>query len=74
VGGGRPRYSAIRKPLKVRRIIYDIMEKNKKITITREDLPKPVFIKEVKPTREPEIQYGTFVTSYPAGERQILKK
>jgi hypothetical protein len=69
VGGRAPRFSAIRKPYKVRNIIYDIIEKNKKITILREDLPKVAAV--VKQVEEPVIQYGTFITSYPAGERKI---
>jgi hypothetical protein len=73
IGGMKPRYSTIRKPHKVRRIIYDIIEKNKKITIVREDLPKPVLVKEGQ-KRKPEIQYGLFVTSYPAGEQKAAGK
>jgi uncharacterized membrane protein YdbT with pleckstrin-like domain len=73
VGGMLPRYSTIRQPHKVRRILYTIIDKNKKITITREDAPKPVFVKEGKTRKVPEIQYGTFVTSYPAGERIVTK-
>jgi membrane protein YdbS with pleckstrin-like domain len=76
VGGMLPRFSVIRRPYKVRKILYDTIDKNKNITIIREDLPKPVFIKEVKPTqREPEeAQYGIFVTSYPAGEREVVRQ
>jgi hypothetical protein len=72
VGGMLPRFSTIRKPFKVRKVIYDIIDKNKNVTIIREDLPKPVLVKEEKRTREPDVQYGIFVTSYPAGEREVL--
>jgi membrane protein YdbS with pleckstrin-like domain len=67
VGGKSPRYTTIRKPHKVRRIIYDIIERNKKITITREDSPRPVPVLVKQAQKKPEIQYGTFITSYPAG-------
>ncbi|GHU88766.1 hypothetical protein FACS189476_06470 [Spirochaetia bacterium] len=70
VGGMTPRYSTIRKPHKIRRIIYTVIDKNKMITITREEAPKPVLVKQV---RRPEIQYGTFVTSYPAGKRMLAE-
>jgi hypothetical protein len=73
IGGRAPRYSTIRKPHKVRRIINDIIEKNKKITITREDSPKPVLVQEGQ-KKKPEIQYGTFITSYPADERKAAGK
>jgi membrane protein YdbS with pleckstrin-like domain len=66
IGGSLPCFKTIRKPHKVRRVIYDIIEKNKKITIIREDLPKPVKVKPVQ--KVPEVQYGIFVTSYPAGK------
>ncbi|MDR2176838.1 MAG: PH domain-containing protein [Treponema sp.] len=72
IGGMLPRYSDIRKPYKVRRVIYDVMDKGKSITVTRENLPKPAFVK--KAHEEREIQYGTFITSYPAGERDTLVK
>jgi uncharacterized membrane protein YdbT with pleckstrin-like domain len=72
VGGMKPCYSTIRKPHKVRRIIYDIIDKNKNITITREDSPRPVLVKQVQ--KKPDIQYGTFVTSYPADERKAAGK
>ncbi|MDR2102968.1 MAG: PH domain-containing protein [Treponema sp.] len=74
IGGMLPRYSNIKKPYRARRVIYDIMDKSKNITITREDLPKPVFVKEIHKQRQPEIQYGAFVTSYPAGERDVPVK
>lgn len=78
IGGKLPRYSAIRKPHKVRRVINDILDKNRKITVTREELPRPVLVKTGKDGKElkivPEIQYGTFVTSYPLGERKVQAK
>jgi hypothetical protein len=74
IGGMLLRYSNIKKPYKARRVIYDVMDNSKNITIIREDLPKPVFVKEVQKERQPEIQYGTFVTSYPAGKREIPVK
>jgi hypothetical protein len=74
IGGMLYKYSNIKKPYKVRRVIYDVMDKNKNITIIREDLPKPSFVKEVHRERQPEIQYGTFVTSYPAGKRAVPVK
>jgi hypothetical protein len=74
LGGTLSRYSNVKKPYKVRRVIYDVMDKSKSITIIREDLPKPVIVKEVRKERRPEIQYGVFVTSYPAGKREVLTK
>jgi uncharacterized membrane protein YdbT with pleckstrin-like domain len=70
IGGMTPCYGTIRKPHKVRRIIYDVIDKNKNITIIREDSPKPVSVQ----VRKPKIQYGTFVTSYPAAERKAVGK
>jgi uncharacterized membrane protein YdbT with pleckstrin-like domain len=76
IGGMLPGYRSVRKPYKVRRVLNKVIDKNRKITITREDQPKPVYVREVvkEVQKEDEIQYGTFVTSYPAGERQIPLK
>ncbi|GHT69005.1 hypothetical protein FACS1894110_17680 [Spirochaetia bacterium] len=78
VGGRLPRYSTVRRPYKVRKVINDIIDKNRKITVTREDLPKPVLVKTGKDGKQEkvvqEIQYGTFVTSYPLGERSVEAK
>jgi uncharacterized membrane protein YdbT with pleckstrin-like domain len=76
IGGMLPRYRSVRKPYKVRRILYKMIDKNRKITIIREDQPKPVYVREVvkEVQKEDEIQYGIFVTSYPAGERQVPLK
>ncbi|GHV51902.1 hypothetical protein AGMMS49579_08240 [Spirochaetia bacterium] len=78
VGGRLPRYSTVRRPYKVRKVINDIIDKNRKITVTREDLPKPVLVKTGKDGKQvkvvQEIQYGTFVTSYPLGERRVQAK
>jgi hypothetical protein len=71
IGRMLSRYGSIRKPYKVRRIIYDVIDRSKNLTIIREELPKPVF---VKTERQPEIHYGSFVTSYPAGKREVLVK
>jgi hypothetical protein len=64
IGGMLPRYGTVRKPYTVRRIIDEVIEKNKAITVIQEVNPKPVLVK----TREEviDIEYGTFVTSYPA--------
>ncbi|GHU94704.1 hypothetical protein FACS189479_07730 [Spirochaetia bacterium] len=71
VGGMLPRYTTIQKPHKVRRILYTVIDKNKKITIIRKEAPKPVLVKQQ--VRQPEIQYGTFVTSYPSGDRMVAE-
>jgi membrane protein YdbS with pleckstrin-like domain len=70
IGGMLPRYGTIKKPYKVRRILYNMIDKNRNITIIREALPKPVLVRTVK-ERKAELEYGTFVTSYPAGEREV---
>jgi uncharacterized membrane protein YdbT with pleckstrin-like domain len=67
VGGMRWRLKTVKRPYTVRRKIYNIIEKNKKVTIIREENSKPDFITEK--TQEKQIKlidYGIFVTSYPA--------
>ncbi|MFP3089436.1 PH domain-containing protein [Treponema sp. TIM-1] len=67
VGGMRWHLKMVRRPYTVRRKIYNIIEKNKKITIIREENPKPDFI--IEKTQDKQIKlidYGIFVTSYPA--------
>jgi uncharacterized membrane protein YdbT with pleckstrin-like domain len=72
IGGMLPRYRCVKKPYKVRRVLNTVIDKNRKITITREEQPRPVYVRDIKQVlTEHEIQYGTFVTSYPAGERKI---
>jgi uncharacterized membrane protein YdbT with pleckstrin-like domain len=66
IGGMFPRYNTVKKPNVVRRIINEIIEKNKTITIIREKEPKPLLIKE----EVMDIEYGIFVKSYPAGKTE----
>lgn len=63
-GGTRPRLKTVRKPYAVRRKIYDVIEKNRKVTIIREENPKPGI--EKRETAVKAVDYGVFVTSYPA--------
>jgi membrane protein YdbS with pleckstrin-like domain len=75
IGGGLPRFSTILKPYKVRRVLNDIIDNNRKVTVIREDLPRAVVVKKGKTGKKvPEVQYGVFVTSYPAGEREVSEK
>lgn len=67
IGGTRPRLKTVRKPHAVRRKIYDVLEKNRKVTVIREENPKPDGKRE---TVVRAADYGIFVTSYP-GEKKI---
>jgi hypothetical protein len=63
VGGKLGRFRTVKRPLVVRRKIYEVMEKNRRITIVRkENLPR------LPPPRNGtrnDIDYGLFVTAYP---------
>jgi uncharacterized membrane protein YdbT with pleckstrin-like domain len=68
IGGMLPRYGTVRKPYTVRRIIDEMIEKNKAITVTQETSPKPVQVRRKEEVID--VEYGTFVTSYPAKRRE----
>ncbi|MDR0719405.1 MAG: PH domain-containing protein [Treponema sp.] len=68
IGGMLPRYGTVRRPYTVRKIIDEVIEKNKAITVIQELNPKPVDIKRTEEVVD--IEYGTFVTSYPAKRKE----
>ena len=66
IGGESFEYYLIMRPMRARRKIYEVMEKNRKITVIRNNSPKPItMIKE----KIVDIDYGTFVSSFPKEEK-----
>ncbi|MDR0375531.1 MAG: PH domain-containing protein [Treponema sp.] len=65
VGGMLLRFSVVKRPDRVAKVIDDILEKNKRIVIERSDKPRAITVKTeiVK-----DIEYGAYITSYPMGE------
>jgi uncharacterized membrane protein YdbT with pleckstrin-like domain len=65
VGGMSLRFSVVKSPERVAKAIDDILEKNKRIVIERSDKPRAITVKTgiVK-----DVEYGTYITSYPVGE------
>lgn len=61
IGGKYYELFLIEKPRKVRRQIYEIMDKSKKITVIRNKGPEPATETQKKVVG---VKYGTFVTSY----------
>jgi len=69
IGGMFPQYHTVKKPYSVRRTIDKMIEKNKAVTVIREESPRSQPQSQpVKPRKElPEpVEYGIFVKSYPA--------
>jgi uncharacterized membrane protein YdbT with pleckstrin-like domain len=66
MGGMQLCFKTVKKPYAVRRKIYDLIEKNRKITIIREERPRIIEKREVEIKA---VDYGTFVTSYPSREK-----
>ncbi|MDR2792302.1 MAG: PH domain-containing protein [Treponema sp.] len=66
IGGMSPRFSAVKKPDRVVRIIDDILEKNKQITVVHNNKHKSVTVKNERKIVE-DIEYGTYIASYPVG-------
>ncbi|MDR2588803.1 MAG: PH domain-containing protein [Spirochaetales bacterium] len=63
IGGSIPKFGTVCKPALVRRIIGEIIEKNRLITIVQEGPPKTSGVrpKYVRESEEPLCSYGTFV-------------
>ena len=59
IGGRMPVFYMVIKPYALRRKIVAIIEKNKAITVTHDDPPKPPDVKP--PVVEEPIEYGTYV-------------
>jgi uncharacterized membrane protein YdbT with pleckstrin-like domain len=71
IGGMFPRYHNVKKPYSVRRTIDTMIERNKAVTLIREESPRPLSQPQpqpVKPRKEAleSVEYGIFVKSYPA--------
>lgn len=64
VGGIQLKYCSIEKPYIARRKVCGVMEKNKAVTIIKELKPRPVV--DAKQASDASIEYGTFVSLYPA--------
>jgi hypothetical protein len=64
VGGIHLQYCGIEKPHMVRRKVCEVIEKNRAVTIIKEQKPRPVVA--AKQTTDAPIEYGTFVSLYPA--------
>jgi uncharacterized membrane protein YdbT with pleckstrin-like domain len=69
VGGMKPVFYMVSRPLIFRRKIADIIEKNKTVTVVHGGLPqtKPVPKEEPVQREEPIYRYGTFVRVIPEG-------
>ncbi|MDR0557909.1 MAG: PH domain-containing protein [Treponema sp.] len=65
VGGMLLRFSAVKSPERVAKIIDAVLEKNKRIIVGRGDKPRAITVStgSVK-----DIEYGAYITSYPVGE------
>lgn len=65
VGGMLLRFSAVKSPDRVAKVIDDILEKNKRLAVERNDKPRAITVrtKVVK-----DVEYGAYITSYPVGE------
>ena len=62
-----PVFYMVCRPYTVRRKIVEIIEKNKTITVTHGEIPKPQAEEKPKPVtkEEPIYRYGTFVRVIP---------
>jgi len=67
-GGTRAFCGAIRRPFTLRHRIYEVREKNKRVTVIRNEKPRTFRSSPGTPAAQdvPGIEYGVFVKSYPA--------
>jgi len=68
IGGMMPIFKTVYRPYALRRVIVDIMEKNKAITVVHGDIPGPNAAKPEIAKQEPIYRYGTFVKIMPDRE------
>ena len=67
IGGRMPIFHMVWRPYTLRRKIFEIIDKNKTITVVHGDLPKakPAVKPQPAPDEEPINRYGTFVRVIP---------
>lgn len=71
IGGRVAAFSMVYRPYALRRVIVDIMEKNKAITVVHGDLPRPKSTaKPQAAQQEPLYRYGTFVRVLPGSDNR----
>ncbi|MDR2447097.1 MAG: PH domain-containing protein [Treponema sp.] len=65
VGGMSLRFSVVKGPDRIVKIIDDALEKNKRVAVERSGNPRAI---PVKTEIVKDVEYGAYITSYPVGE------